>query len=97
MSKKKLKVAVREHDAPQYAGKTAKRLFGQLKDQRFRLMAVADSIIIYTVLNSFTPDYSEIVIDALKAAIEESVAAGKVVLAWEPLGREMTILGGCTL
>ena len=55
MSKKKLKTVVREHDAPQNAGKTAKRLFGQLKDQRFRLVAVAVSILIYTALNIFTP------------------------------------------
>lgn len=31
-------------------------------------------------------------IDALKAAIDESVASGKFSLAWDPLGREMTIL-----
>ena len=83
----------RKYDAPQYAMRTARRLFSQLKDQRFRLMAVAVSILIYTVLNIFTPYYSAIVIDALKAAIDESVAAGKFVFAWEPLGREMTILG----
>ena len=93
MSKKNLKAAVREHDAPQYAGKTAKRLFGQLKDQRFRLIAVGVSILIYTVLNIFTPYYSAIVIDALKDAVEDAIVTGKFTLAWEPLGRMMTILG----
>ena len=93
MSKKKLKVAVREHDAPQYAGKTAKRLFGQLKDQRFRLIAVAVSILIYTALNIFTPYYSAIVIDALSAAVREAIETGSFNIAWEPLGRQMTILG----
>lgn len=93
MSKKKLKVAVREHDAPQYAGKTAKRLFGQLKDQRFRLIAVAVSILIYTALNIFTPYYSAIVIDALSAAVREAIETGSFNFAWEPLGRQMTILG----
>lgn len=93
MSKKKLKVAVREHDAPQYAGKTAKRLFGQLKDQRFRLVAVAVSILIYTAQNIFTPYYSAIVIDALSAAVREAIETGSFNFAWEPLGREMTILG----
>lgn len=93
MSKKKLKVAVREHDAPQYAGKTAKRLFGQLKDQHFRLIAVAVSILIYTALNIFTPYYSAIVIDALSAAVREAIETGSFNFAWEPLGREMTILG----
>lgn len=92
MSKKKLKTVVREHDAPQNAGKTAKRLFGQLKDQRFRLVAVAISIIIYTALNIFTPYYSAIVIDALKEAVEDAIATGSFFFAWEPLGREMTIL-----
>ena len=53
---------------------------------------MAVSIVIYTVLNIFTPYYSAIVIDALKAAIDESVASGKFSLAWDPLGREMTIL-----
>ena len=93
MSKKKLKTAVREHDAPQYAGKTAKRLFGQLKDQRFRLIAVAVSILIYTALNIFTPYYSAIVIDALSAAVREAIETGSFNFAWEPLGRQMTILG----
>ena len=92
MSKKKLKTVVREHDAPQNAGKTAKRLFGQLKDQRFRLVAVAISIIIYTALNIFTPYYSAIVIDALKEALEDAIATGSFSFAWEPLGREMAIL-----
>lgn len=92
MSKKKLKIATREHDAPQNAGKTAKRLFGQLKDQCFRLVAVAISIIIYTALNIFTPYYSAIVIDALKEAVEDAIATGSFSFAWEPLGREMTIL-----
>lgn len=92
MSKKKLKIATREHDAPQNAGKTAKRLFGQLKDQRFRLVAVAISIIIYTALNIFTPYYSAIVIDALKEALEDAIATGSFSFAWEPLGREMAIL-----
>lgn len=92
MSKKKLKTVVREHDAPHNAGKTAKRLFGQLKDQRFRLVAVAISIIIYTALNIFTPYYSAIVIDALKEAVEDAIATGSFSFAWEPLGRGMTIL-----
>ena len=92
MSNKKIKNTSRKYDAPQYAMKTAKRLFSRLKDQRFKLIAVAVSIVIYTVLNIFTPYYSAIVIDALKAAIDESVASGKFSLAWDPLGREMTIL-----
>lgn len=93
MSKKNTKAVAHIHDAPQYAGKTAKRLLGQLKDQRFRLIAVGISILIYTVLNIFTPYYSAIVIDALAAAVEEAIATGAFTFAWEPLGRQMTILG----
>ncbi len=92
MSNKKIKNTSRKYDAPQYAMKTAKRLFSQLKDQRFRLIAVAVSIVIYTVLNIVTPYYSAIVIDALKAVVDEAVVSGKFSLAWDPLGREMTIL-----
>ena len=92
MNNKKLKATVREHDAPQYAMRTAKRLFGQLKDQRFRLIAVGISILIYTVLNVFTPYYSAIVIDALAATVSQAAATGTFTFAWEPLGREMTIL-----
>lgn len=92
MSNKKIKNTSRKYDAPQYAMKTAKRLFSQLKDQRFRLIAVAVSIVIYTVLNIFTPYYSAIVIDALKAVVDEAVVSGKFSLAWDPLGREMNIL-----
>lgn len=97
MSNKKLKGTVREHDAPQYALKTAKRLFGQLKDQRLRLIAVGISILIYTVLNIFTPYYSAIVIDALAAAVNQAAATCTFTFAWEPLGREMTILGAMYL
>lgn len=92
MNNKKLKATVREHDAPQYAMRTAKRLFGQLKDQRFRLIAVGISILIYTVLNVFTPYYSAIVIDALAATVSQAAATGTFTFAWEPLGMEMTIL-----
>lgn len=42
-------------NAPKFAGRTAARLFGQLKNQRGRLIAVVVCIVIYTVLNIFTP------------------------------------------
>lgn len=38
MSNKKIKNTSRKYDAPQYAMKTAKRLFSQLKDQRSGLL-----------------------------------------------------------
>ena len=80
-------------DAPKNARKTAGRLFGQLKNQRVRLTIVGIGILIYTLLNIFTPYYSAIVVDALLAQINRCVAEGTAfVITWEPLGAEMTIL-----
>ena len=81
------KVLKREHDAPQNAWRTAKRLFGQLSDQKARLILVAVSIIIYTVLNIYAPYYSATVIDS----IVESVKGGSFELTWQPLGMQLTI------
>ena len=63
-------------DAPQNARKTAARLFGQLKNQRVRLLIVGICILLYTVLNIFTPYYSAIVIDALLSMIRDCTASG---------------------
>ena len=80
-------------DAPQHARKTAARLFGQLKDQRTRLIIVLAGILIYTVLNIFTPYYSAIVIDALLSVIRDCTENGTAfAIVWNPLGMEMTIL-----
>ena len=80
-------------NAPKFAGRTAARLFGQLKNQRGRLIAVAVCIVIYTVLNIFTPYYSAIVVDALLGAINGAISGNAPFsIVWEPLGREMTIL-----
>lgn len=80
-------------DAPQHARKTAARLFGQLKDQRTRLIIVLAGILIYTVLNIFTPYYSAIVIDALLSVIRDCTENGTAfAIVWDPLGMEMTIL-----
>lgn len=80
-------------NAPKFAGRTAARLFGQLKNQRGRLIAVAVCIVIYTVLNIFTPYYSAIVVDALLGAINDAISGNAPFsIVWEPLGREMTIL-----
>lgn len=80
-------------DAPQHARQTAARLFSQLKNQRARLIVVAVCIVIYTVLNIFTPYYSAGVIDALLEAIDAAVKSGAPFsIPWYPLGREMTIL-----
>ena len=80
-------------DAPQNARKTAARLFRQLKNQRVRLLIVGICILLYTVLNIFTPYYSAIVIDALLSVIRDCTASGTPFsIVWDPLGAEMTIL-----
>lgn len=80
-------------DAPQNARKTAARLFGQLKNQRVRLLIVGICILLYNVLNIFTPYYSAIVIDTLLSMIRDCTASGTPFsIVWDPLGAEMTIL-----
>lgn len=82
-----------DKEIPENAGKTAIRLFGQLKNQRFRLIVVAICIVFYTVLNIFTPYYSASVIDHLLTAIKNCVDSGaKFSIEWNPLGKEMLTL-----
>jgi len=90
MKKKNKKENLNEEelDAPKSASKTAKRLFKQLKNQRVRLVIVFLSIIAYTVLTIITPYYSANVLDALIT----SLSGGEFVLAWDPLGRELTAI-----
>ena len=90
MAKKVQNTAIHK-DAPQNARKTAARLFGQLKNQRARLIVVAVCIVIFTVLNIFTPYYSAGVIDALLEAIA-AAGSGNFSIPWYPLGQEMVIL-----
>ncbi len=80
-------------DAPKNAWKTAKRLFGQLSNQKIRLIIVVISVIVSTVLNIYTPYYSARVMDALLSVIKESVASGTPFsIRWEPLGKELTAI-----
>lgn len=80
-------------DAPKNTFKTAKRLFGQLKNQKLRLTVVIISVLISTVLNVFTPYYSASVMDALFDSIRISVSEGvPFVIQWLPLGRELVII-----
>ncbi len=80
-------------DAPKNSFKTAKRLFGQLKNQKLRLTVVVISVVISTVLNIFTPYYSASVMDALANAIEYSATNGvPFLIQWNPLGRELVII-----
>ena len=80
----------RNLEIPKNAGKTAARLFSQLKNQRGLLLIVAVSIVCYTVLNIFTPYYSAGVIDHLLAAIKNCVETGTRFSIEKPLGTEMS-------
>ena len=82
-----------DKEIPENAGITAKRLFGQLKNQRSRLIIVAICIVLYTALNIFTPYYSARVIDHLLTAIRNCVSTGaKFSIEWNPLGMKMLAL-----
>ena len=82
-----------ERDAPRHAMKTAIRLFGQLSNQRTRLITVIFSVIITTALNIITPYYSADVMDSLIAAVKTAITQGtRFVIPWEPLGRQLTVI-----
>ena len=81
---------VTENDAPKHMFKTAKRLFGQLKNQKIRLVIVIISVIITTVLNIYAPYYSAGVMDSLASAVKSATSTGsKFTIIWEPLGRQL--------
>ena len=80
-------------EVPENAGRTAKRLFGQLKNQRGRLSIVAVCIVLYTVLNIFTPYYSAGVIYNLLGTIRNAMDTGAgFSIPWNPLGSKMLTL-----
>ena len=82
-----------DKEVPENAWKTAARLFGQLKNQRGRLSVVGICIVIYVVLNVFTPYYSAGIIDQLLMAIKDCIRTGaKFSIAWDSLGRGMLAL-----
>lgn len=82
-----------DKEVPENAGKTAIRLFSQLKNQRGRLIVIAVCVVCYVVLNIFTPYYSAGVIDHLLTAIRNCVDTGAgFSIEWNPLGIEMLTL-----
>lgn len=82
-----------DEDVPVSAFKTAVRLFSQLKNQRGRLILVGICIILYVILNVYTPYYSAGTIDHLLSAIRSAVDSGTpFVMEWNPLGIEMLSL-----
>lgn len=90
---KEKKTSSFDEDAPKSASKTAIRLFGQLKNQRIRLICVGFCILMYTILNVYTPYYSAGVIDRLFGAIQSAVDTGvPFKLERNGLGTEMLLL-----
>lgn len=79
-----------DKEVPESVTKTALRLFGQLKNQRIRLVFVAICIIFYVILNVYTPYYSAGVIDHLMSTIRTCIETGTSFhLHWDTLGMKM--------
>lgn len=79
-----------DKEVPESVTKTALRLFGQLKNQRIRLVFVAVCIIFYVILNVYTPYYSAGVIDHLMTSIHTCIETGTSFhIQWDTLGKEM--------
>ena len=77
-------------DAPHHAGKTAKRLVANMKDQRLRLTVVIASIVLYVALQIFTPMYSAVVIDHLWQSIQAAWREGTpFTITWPNMGAEL--------
>lgn len=79
-----------DKEAPENALKTARRLFGQLKNQRGKLIIVGVCILLYVFLSVYTPYYSAGVIDLLLNTIKTAVEnRTKFTMPWNPLGIQM--------
>ncbi len=80
-------------DVPKNAFETAKRLFKELKNQKFRLTIVIIFVVISTVLNVFTPYYSARIIDLLFDTVKRYAAGGiPFSIQWNPLGKGLTAM-----
>lgn len=79
-----------DKEVQESALQTAKRLFSQLKNQRLRLFIVGFCIIVYTILNVYSPYYSAGVIDRLFSEIKNAVETGSAFkIEWNELGKGM--------
>lgn len=93
MSKDEKKKVDFDKEVPENTWRTAARLFGQLKNQRGRLIIVGICIVMYVVLNIFTPYYSAGVIDLLLETIRQAINSGEAFkMPWDTLGIEMLAL-----
>lgn len=85
--KRKRRKAAYDEETPEHAFQTARRLFGQLSDQKVRLFFVGVCILVYVALNVYAPYYSAGVIDLLLTTIKNAVESGtKFTMPWQPLG-----------
>lgn len=70
------------------------RLFKELKNQKFRLLLVLISILIYTFLNIYGPYYSVKVMDSLYSEIERFKTLGEPFkIVFDPLGKKLMMMG----
>ncbi len=93
MSNDKKKKVNFDNEVPENTFKTAVRLFGQLKNQKWRLILVGVCILFYIVLSVYTPYYSAGVIDLLLNTIRNAVENGtKFAMPWNTLGLQMLSL-----
>lgn len=93
MDKDKKKKVNFDSGVPRNTFKTSLRLFGQLKNQKRRLILVGICILFYTALSVYTPYYSAGVIDLLLSTIRNAVETGtKFTMPWNPLGMQMLSL-----
>lgn len=93
MSKEQEKQESFNEEVPENTFKTAVRLFGQLKNQRIRLLFVGIFILLYVFLSVYTPYYSAGVIDLLLATIKNAVENGTgFTMPWDTLGIQMMLL-----
>lgn len=80
-------------EVPESALKTAKRLFGQLENQRLRLSIVGICIVIYVLLTVYTPYYSANVIDELLNTVKNCLQNGTAFsMPQNGLGKNMFFL-----
>lgn len=93
MSENKKKNVSFDKEVPENTLKTALRLFGQLKNQKIRLIFVGVCIALYIFLSVYSPYYSAGVIDLLFSTINSALLnKTQFLMPWDPLGKQMLAL-----
>lgn len=82
-----------DFETPAHAGRTIKRLWTSVSDQRRRLAVVLVSVIFYTFLSILAPFYSAHIVDLLWAEVKRAFSQGTAFhITWNGVGREIFIL-----